>query len=300
MTEPLQEHSVQDLLAFYDRVNPVLSEWLAKPEWTAEETAMLCAGFIPNGSKKGENAAASDVQELIAGVTPCDPERYLPPDHELCNGYRHLLAGKGAAAPRDMVNMLRPAISCEMSTSQDGGWGEAPSLRVLTIDSLRSLQWLLIIGNAVGLLVPALVPFSLLNGLRDRLSGQSAIIESPTKQKENQHAQTGAVAKPPARQKKPRGRQPLHTTPATRGYFTTEEVAGLMNLLPDTLNKYARQGIAVGGFTPFKRPNGRSWQWRTDPQQALHAASTTDQAMPDSQPLKSLASLLGPKPFTKS
>lgn len=264
---------------------------------------MLCAGFHPKDRKNGEAAAASDVQELIANATPCDPEQYLPPDYELYDGYRHLLAGEGAGAPRDMVDMLRPAFTWEISKVNRGGQGaEFPSLRVQTPDSLRNLQWLLIIGNAVGLPVPALVPFGLLNGLRDRLASQSMTIASPAKQQEKQPAEADAAtkAKPPARQKKPRGRQPLHTTPEARGYYTTEEVAGLLKLLPDTLNKYARKGVVVDGFTPFKRQNGRPWQWRADPQQALDTANATGQAKPGSQPRKSLTSLLGSRPFTKS
>lgn len=302
MTQATQDHSIDNLLAFYDRVNPVLSEWLAKPAWTAEETAMLCAGFLPSDSKNAADAAARDLQDSIADVTSCDPDGYLPPDYDLYDSYGHLLAGKGAGAPRSMVEMLRPAITCVISKENRGEEGAGlPLLRIQTLDSLRNLQWLLIIGNAVGLQVPALVPLGLLNGLRDRLAAQPTIVDSPAKQKWNQLAETDAVAKatPADRQKKSRGRQPSQTTPAVRGYHTTEEVAGLMKLLPDTLNKYARKGIQVEGFTPFKRQNGRSWQWRDDRQQALHAASTADQAIPGSKQARTLASFLRPKPFTK-
>lgn len=91
----------------------------------------------------------------------------------------------------------------------------------------------------------------------------------------------------------------MQTTPEQRGYYKTEEVAGLTDLLPDTLNKYAREGIVVEGFTPFKRHNRRPWQWRDNRQQALHTLSAAGQAMPDSQQAKSLSSLLGPEPFKK-
>ncbi|MGD7152636.1 hypothetical protein [Ralstonia pseudosolanacearum] len=291
MTQPQQNHTVQDLLAFYDRVNPVLSKWLIKPAWTAEETALLCAGFIPNDNNEVEAAAASDIQESSAHVMPCDPDGYLPADYELYDGYLHLLAGKGAGAPRDMVDMLRPAITWEMSKLGQGATGAgAPSLRVLTLDSLENLQWLLIIGNAVGLNMPAVIPFGLLNGLRDRLVGppvpeaptnwarklfvavEARIAEKkgipPSIGEQASNTEPAAEATPGTRQRKPRGHPPVPTTSETRGYHTTEEVAGHMRLATDTLNKYARKGIVVDGFTPFKRQNGRSWQWRDAQQQA--------------------------------
>lgn len=301
MPQSSQVHTVPDLLAFYDRVNPVLSEWIGKSEWTAHETAMLCAGFIPNTGVNGENDTANDSQEAIEGHTPLDINGYLPPDHELHGDYLHLLTGKEAAAPRDMVNLLCPAITSEISKVAKGEEStRLPSLRLLTLDTLGNLQWLFIIGNAVGLPVPALVPFGLLNGLRDRLTGQS-ISELPAGGKERQSATADPVAKikPKIIQKKPRGRQPIKMTPRERGYHTTEEVAGLTNLRPDTLNKYAREGIAVEGFTPFKRQNGRSWQWRDSPQQSIHAANAASQAIPGSEQTKSLASLLGSRPFQK-
>lgn len=296
-----QSHTIQNLMEVYVRVNPILSEWLAKPVWTAEETAMLCAGFVPNFKTSGENPTVNDSRESIEGHTPIDIEGYLQPNYELCRGYLHLLAGKGVASPRDMVDMLCPAMTCVMSeVNQRDGGSELPSLRVLTLDSLRELQWLLIIGNAVGLQVPALIPFDLLNGLRDRLTGQSvAGFPADGKQSQFAPAEPAAKIKPKIVHKKPRGRQPLKMTPRERGYHTTEEVAGLTNLRPDTLNKYAREGIAVEGFTPFKRQNGRSWQWRDGPQQSIHAANAASQAIPSSEQTKSLASLLGSRPFQK-
>ncbi|MPV68016.1 hypothetical protein [Burkholderia sp. BE17] len=290
--------SIDVVLDFYERVNPILSEWLAKPKWTVKETAMLCAGFIPDSRGEGQSANEPDSRDFIEKGMPFDSSGLLPADIAVMKGFLYRLDRREAASPREMVELLIQAMPLTLRKSRlpdEPGFLDE-SLRTFTLDSIQELQWLLIIGNALGLPVPALVPFALLNGLRDRLSGQPVIIESLTKRKENQLAQADAIAKanPVTRQKKPRGRQPLHTTPATRGYFTTEEVAGLMKLLPETLNKYARRGIVVDGFTPFKRPNGRSWQWRADPQPAL------DQAKPGSQPFKTLTSLLRPKPFTKS
>ena len=290
MTEPSQDqdHSIQGLLAFYDRVNPVLSEWLAKPVWTAAETALLCAGLLP---PHNEMRAATQ-QESSNGSVPIDPEEYLPPDRELYASNVMLLAGREAGSPRDMVNVLRRAMPRATQRVNQGGkevWVD--SRRLLTPKSLRNIQWLLVIGNAVGLQVPAVVPFSLLNGLRHRLTGESAL---------SSQSGRGSVQATRAEQRKSRGHTPLQTPPQERGYYTTEEVAGRTNLQPDTLNKYARKGVPVEGFTPFKRQNGRFWQWRDAAQQALFDASDLRQSTPGSAPAKSLASLLGSKPFAKS
>lgn len=301
MTQLPQSHTVQDLLGFYDRVNPILSKWLAKPIWRAGETAMLCAGFVPNSQTGDENDATNNPQESILDHTPIDSKGCLQPNYEICRGYFHLLAGKEAASPRDMVNTLFPATTLALSDiNRRGGGSGTPVLRVMTIDLLREFQWLFIIGNAVGLPVPALLPFDLLNGLRDRLTAQS-VPEFSTVQKKERLAEARLVTKEKARpsQQKPRGLQAVRTTAKDRGYHTTEEVAGLTNLLPDTLNKYAREGIYVEGFTPFKRQNGRSWQWRDDSQQADYAARASGPIKADSQQSKSLTALLGPNPFQK-
>ncbi|MGT2430380.1 hypothetical protein ACU4HD_19700 [Cupriavidus basilensis] len=305
MTQLPQDHTIQNLLAFYDRVNPILSEWLGKPVWTARETAMLCAGYVPEDNQETENPAASDL-DSIAGGTPIDPRGYVPPNRRLCRASFILLEGRDAASPRDMVKRLGRLYSLTVDDQihlMVDGSGQSSRKEVgneFTAKVFNSLQWLLIIGNTVGLPVPARVPFGLLNALRDRLSDQS-ITELSTRQEKAQLAEAGAVAetKPSTKRQKLRGRQPLQTTPEKRGYHTTEEVAGLTNLLPDTLNKYAREGIAVEGFTPFKRQNGRSWQWRDGPQQALHTANTAGQAILGSQQVKSLSALLGPEPFRK-
>lgn len=294
MTEPSQDYSIQGLLAFYERVNPVLSEWLAKPVWTSAETALLCAGLLPPGNQRRTANRQDNPQDSSDGSVPIDPEEYLPPDRELYASNVMLLAGKEAASPPDMVNVLRRAMPRATQRVKQGGkevWVDCR--RSLTPKALRDLQWLLVIGNALGLQVPAVVPFSLLNGLRNRLIGQSVPI-----------SQTGraAVQATRAEQRKPQGRPRSQTQPQPqeRGYYTTEEVAGRTNLQPDTLNKYARQGIPVEGFTPFKRQKGRFWQWRDAAQQALFDASVVGQATPGSAPAKSLASLLGSKPFAKS
>lgn len=253
---------------------------------------MLCAGFVPHDNEKGQITGAGDSESSLEGGAPIDPDGYLPAAYNRCGGYLKLLDGKGAASPHAMVDLLRPAIPLAIRET-DCGWVEVR--RPCTLNSFKDLQWLLIIGSAVGLPVPAVVPFGLLNGLRDRLVGQSAI-GLPVMQEEgrcsaisaridaetdglpgmvDQGAEAGSVAQttPGAKQQRPRGRQPSQTTPEGRGYHTTEEVAGLTNLLPDTLNTYARKGVAVEGFAPFKRHNGRSWQWRDARQQAEHDAA---------------------------
>lgn len=282
-------HAVDDVLDFYERVNPVLSEWLAKVKWTARETAMLCAGFVPNCSDEVQSVNDPDSQDFHEEDKPLDPGGFLPADIDVLNSFLYRLDGKEAASPRGMVKLLIQSMPFALRT---GRFHKEPgivdeSLRLFNSDSFQELQWLLIIGNAVGVPVPTLVPFALLNRLRDRLADQPAGVSGD------------AEARPGVRVRVRSKRQPVPTKPQERGYYTTEEVAGLMNLLPETLNKYAREEIPVEGFTPFKRLGGRPWRWRDDSQQAVHMAGTTDQATPDSPQSKSLATFLRPKPFSK-
>lgn len=285
MTQPLQVHAIHDLLEFYDRVNPILSAWLAKPVWTAKETALLCAGFVPHDSVENESATADDFEE-IKGAIPVDPHGYVPPDRQLCRVYFICLEDKEAASPLDMVKQINRVyplmVGSETHLTIVGEQSSRKEVqREFRPELLSRLKWLLIIGNAVGLQVPALVPMGLLNALHGRLTSH-AVNKSSTGQvrleeKKGKKLDIESISlatelmpevKPKTKQRKPRERQPLQIAPEERGYHTTEEVAGLTNLLPDTLNKYAREGIPVEGFTPFKRQNGRFWQWRDDQQQA--------------------------------
>ena len=286
MTPPLLDHSPQDLLAFYERVKPILSEWLAKPVWTARETALLCAGYIPHDTPGCEKFVTSDQQGLLQNVVPIDPYtspidpcRYVPPNHELHSDYLRRLSGKEAGPPRDMVQLLSPT-SKKTSIRQVGQGQCAPVSmpRPFHLEALGELRWFFIIGNAVGLPVPTFVPFGLLDELSVRLTIQakSASVSSQV-QVQSKSVVPGLISeeKPKAGSRKVRERKPIQTTPEKRGYHTTEEVAGLTNLLPDTLNKYAREGIPVEGFTAFKRQNGRPWQWRDDQQQAEYEANNS-------------------------
>ena len=290
MTQPSQVHAIHDLLAFYDGLNPILTAWLAKPVWTAKETALLCAGFVPHDSAKNENAVADDFEEIKTGI-PVDPHGYVPPDRQLCRAYFICLEGKEAASPLDMVKQLNRVyplmVGSETRLTIVGEQHSRKEVqREFRPELLGRLKWLLIIGNAVGLQVPALVPMGLLKGLHDRITSQ-AVNKSSTGQArfeekkgeqldiESASLETELMAevRPKAKQRKPRARQFPQTTPEKRGYHTTDEVAGQTNLLPATLNKYAREGIPVEGFEPFKRQNGKSWQWRDNQQQAEYESN---------------------------
>jgi len=284
-----EPHAVDDVLDFYERVNLVLSEWLAKVKWTERETAMLCAGFVPNCSDEVQSINDPDSQDFHEEDKPLDPGGFLPADIDVLNSFLYRLDGKEAASPRNMVDLLIQSVPFTLRTGrlqkEPGVVDE--SLRLFTLDSFRELQWLLIIGNAVGISVPTTVPFALLNRMRDRLADKPAGVSGD------------AEATPGLRVRVRSKRQPVPSTPQERGYYTTEEVAGLTNLLPETLNKYAREEIPVEGFAPFKRLKGRSWQWRDGRQQALQASSTADHSTLGSQQSRSLATLLSPKPFRK-
>jgi len=268
VTQLSKEYSTLGLLAFFNRVNPVLSAWLDQPTWTAEETALLCAGFLP--PREVTDIGEGKHQEPSGRLVPIDSEEYLPSNRKLLHISSKLLAGKRAASPHDMVNVLRPVMRAaiyRMDQEDQEIWAEGP--RAFGPSSFKDLEWLLVIGNAVGWQVPAIVPLSLLNGFRDQLTGHSASIPD---------TRAVEVQAKEIEQRKPRGRQSVPTTPAQRGYYTTEEVAGFLNLQPDTLNKYARESVHVEGYTPFKRQNGRAWQWRDAAQQALFNKSPVGQA----------------------
>lgn len=273
-----QNYTPQELLDFYYRVRPVMAQWLAKPVWTASEAAMLCAGYVPHPNS--ENSAKSEEQDSPCNRVPIDPQGYIEPNPELYSANLDRLKSKEAASPLDMVRLLQPT-SRKASLMNLGGqrtWVEMK--RPFNLQEIKKLQWFFIIANAVGLPVPAIVPFRMLNTLLD----QGAVLSKPisaSREAQDQLKATaawsldgkeewrGAVFVPhtttETRQRKSRERQPLPTTPKERGYYTTEEVAGLINLLPATLNQYARQGKLVTGFVPFK--DGRKvWKWRVDPQ----------------------------------
>jgi hypothetical protein len=292
MNQPSPDDTTPDLLAFYDRVKPVLAKWLAKPIWTARETAMLCAGYIPHDAPECEKSAGRDQTESIQNLSPIDPHGYVPPDCALCSNYLWLLTGKEAAPPRDMVQLLRPTNRKTILTSIEGGQQRAVEMqRAFNLRALRELQWFFIIGNAVGLQVPALVPFSLLNELSNRLRDhpasdletvnaqpQPTVVSAPSNAESVESpvvAPLASEATPKATRRNVKKRQTPQMTPEQRGYHTTEEVAGLTNLLPSTLNKYARERHHVEGFTPYKRGNGgKVWQWRDDQQQAAYEGRT--------------------------
>ncbi|WP_439889661.1 hypothetical protein ACS7SF_10075 [Ralstonia sp. 25C] len=267
-----QSGTTKDLLAFYERVEPILSKWLAKPAWTARETAALCAGYIP----ENRDSMVGDLQGETSSCSPIDPLEYLQSDPSLYRGYLRLLGNRAPAPPCDMVSRLRPMLSTAYIGSDNEGeaqWIEVR--RRLSTESLNELRWLLIIGNAVGLHLPTLVPFGLLNELRASLNGQCVnpsaaarpvVTDIPPK--------TESVSQEEAKATR-QGLRESQLPPMTaeqRGYYTTAEVAGLTRLLPDTLNKYAREGRLVDGFTPFKRQNGKPWQWRDTQQQAAYEA----------------------------
>lgn len=291
MSQQLPEYTTQDLLAFYGRVKPLLDEWLAKPVWTGSETAMLCAGYVPHDVPEYGKSAAYDQPESIQESVPIDPQGFLPPNYQLCTYYLKLLTGKEAAPPRHMVKVLEPVgRQASLVNVREGHRAWVEVRRPFKLGALRELQWFFIIGNAVGLQVPALVPFGLLDELSSRLRDrpvsdsetvkaqtQPTVVSAPSKIESAEspvNAPLTSEATPKAMRRNVKKSQSLKTTPEERRYHTTEEVAGLTGLAPDTLNKYARDGRPVEGFTPFKRQYGKSWYWRDNQQQAAYEVST--------------------------
>jgi hypothetical protein len=287
MKQKSPEYTTQDLLAFYDRVKPVLHEWLAKPVWTARETAMLCAGYVPHNRSECEKSETCDQPESIPDGAPIDPHGYVPPDCDLYSYYLMLLTGKEAAPPRQMVQMLAPVSrKANLVNVGEGRRAWIEVRRAFNLGVLRELQWFFMIGNAVGLQVPALVSFGLLDQLSRRTTDRpindavtvkahtqtetDPVLSSVESSEPSGVAHLTPEARPIVTQRNVKKRQPPPTTPEERGYHTTEEVAGLLKLQPDTLNKYAREDKRVEGFKPYKRENGRVWQWRNEQQQAVY------------------------------
>jgi len=283
--------SIQNLLDFYERVKPTVSEWIAKPVWSRYEAAALCSGFIP------VTEPGSD--DVSPPFKPIDPEAVVPADADLYRCYLASLRDMSPAAPLKVMQAMKlvPPI-------YDPFTGNFMDVKVLlTRQSLITYQWVCIMGNAVGLEWPALVPFTLLDALHERIREDEAhdfdlpmakqhpmMAEGDSTQSVAQtvamvcsdSATEGAVpmpeAEPNEKQSSGRGQDRPAVSPKLRGYYTTEEVGGLTELAPGTLNKYARVGTPVNGFTPFKHEKRKAWHWRDAEQQREHDMSTKDQA----------------------
>jgi len=252
---------------------------------------MLCAGYVPHDAPEYEMSEAGDELKSIQEGTPMDPLEYLPPNYELYSDYFRQLTDKEAAPPLDMVKLLSLVRRTSLDNIAGGRHTLVEVRRMFNLMAMKELQWLLIVGNAVGLPMPALVPFGLLDKLSSRLINQpesdsesarglgQSDVTSALGIGERAEAPTAgglaSEAKPTGVPRKPRERQPQLTTHQERGFYTNDEVAGLINLLPDTLNKYAREGRTITGYTPFKRQNGKSWHWRNNQQQAAYEISAT-------------------------
>ncbi|WP_333998181.1 hypothetical protein [Burkholderia orbicola] len=270
--------SVTELIDFYDRVNPVLSKWLAKPTWTASDTAMLCAGFAPNECSSEKQAASNgEISTVLDGV-PLDPDEYLPSNPvlygNLLRRFRDLRIDVGT--PKEMMERL--GVSRGISQAENG-------VKIAARDMLRrevidQLHWLFIIGNAVGLKLPAIIPFGLVSALRGRHSGHFS-----DKSQEGTGTGTGSgsgLRQPlvgPSSGKSTSHNQHvsdlLNIGPVQRGFYTTEEVARLTNLKYLTLTKYARQRRPIAGFSPYKPQGAKAWRWRDDQQQSAYEAGNS-------------------------
>lgn len=257
--------STQHLLNFYERVGPILAAWVEKPSWAPHEAAALCAGFIPP-------APAEDGVVPLPSY-PIDPEKLLVADLGLYRGYLSNLRNAASAPPREIMRSM--SLIAPIYDADNEYFLEVREL--FGRHSLAKYRWVCIIGNAVGLPLPALVPFSLLDAFKRRLdekhangsrlsaaqdgmpaeivgSGTGFVVASASGTPSNERRRTSRVRERPS------------VSPMDRGYYTTEEVSGLTRLARETLTKYARLGTAVEGFVPFKPQNRRAWHWRDEQQ----------------------------------
>ncbi|MBU9268712.1 hypothetical protein [Burkholderia gladioli] len=247
------------------------------PTWTAEETAMLCAGYAPNENDADQRSIPTGLRDDVIDGSPLDPEEYLPADPVLYGNLLRVLRGyhRKAAAPRDMMERL--GVTNGVSQSSNGARIQPKDL--LRQDTIDRLRWLLIVGNAVGLRLPALVPFGLLNELHERLTVRTDTLRSGAydaaypggieergegENNEKEHP-LGTGSEADIRLKNHHSRNSVTQShklkPDQRGFYTTEEVAGLTHLQPSTLTKYARAGRPVPGFKPYKPQGSKAWRW---------------------------------------
>lgn len=222
---------------------------------------MLCAGFAPNECSSEKQAASNgEVSTVLDGV-PLDPDEYLPSNPvlygNLLRRFRDLRIDIGT--PKEMMERL--GVSRGISQAENG-------VKISTKDILRrevidQLHWLFIIGNAVGLKLPAIVPFGLVSALRGARSGHFA--------DKSQEGTRSGLRQPLVGSSS--GKSTSHNQhvsdlpnigPVQRGFYTTEEVARLTNLKYLTLTKYARQRRPIAGFSPYKPQGAKAWRWRDD------------------------------------
>lgn len=222
---------------------------------------MLCAGFAPNECSSEKQAASNgEVSTVLDGV-PLDPDEYLPSNPvlygNLLRRFRDLRIDIGT--PKEMMERL--GVSRGISQAENG-------VKISTKDILRrevidQLHWLFIIGNAVGLKLPAIVPFGLVSALRGARSGHFADKSQEGTRSGLRQSLVGSSS----------GKSTSHSQhvsdlpnigPVQRGFYTTEEVARLTNLKYLTLTKYARQRRPIAGFSPYKPQGAKAWRWRDD------------------------------------
>lgn len=279
MTKKTVTLSFRALLDFYERVMPVLSEWLAKPVWSAHEAAALCSGYVP---VHGNNAGGDEPRQP---TVPLDSEHIVPARPDLFQGYLFDMRNMVPKPPRDVMQSI--ALTPPTRMGSIFATHKVP----LNRHTLVHYQWACILSNAVGLPVPALVPFGLLEAFAERrnllraakpvvhqeggqdiAAGDDAEHRSAKLQRESVDDSEGhdlfvgdgqmAIARGSGRRYE---RPQLH--PRNRGFYTTGEVSALTELAPETLTRYARSGTPVAGFTPFKPEKRRAWHWRDAEQQ---------------------------------
>lgn len=291
LNEPQKFYVAEELIAFYCRVEPVLSDWLVKPVWTAKQTAMLCAGFAPNACMVDSRTTATNSDDLVINGSPMDPEGYLPANSALYGNLFRRLCRLGAdAAPLEMMKRL--GVSRGISKGSAGIRIELKAL--LGLEVIDELQWLFIVGNAVGLRLPAIVPFGLVKALlaacdqehasilqkrRDNRPLRSIEDEDVKEGRGQLHAVesvlSGTLASVKERHNGKDGRYD-QVLREQRDFYTTEEVALLTNLRPQTLTKYARQLRPIAGFSPYKPEGTKAWRWRAEPHRPAVEADSID------------------------
>lgn len=177
--DPIRDHNAEPLMAFYRRTRTQLSEWLVKPVWSGLDTAMLCSGYMPVVAYTCDQYLALSVEDQLRCVVPIDAEGYVQSvKHENLIKNVQLLRSHASSSPKEMVATMSLKLTKKFNNTVEvevrnkrSSVEKKPShqIELAKFVDYDEYPWFFIVGNAVGLNLPSIVPFQLLNYVVDLL-----------------------------------------------------------------------------------------------------------------------------------